>query len=118
MTLCDINATNASKTNEPAGMNVFGSGWVWLVWTHAKGVEIVTTPNQDRPLNAKVIIACDLWEHAYYLRRQNKRNEYITAFFAVVDYRVANERLLKAIAANESKPACNMAVNGEKTCSL
>lgn len=80
------------------GLGVFGSGWVWLVLTPDVKLEIITTPNQDRPLDgSKVIIACDVWEHAYYLKYNNRRQEYLANFWSVVNYKVAQERYEKAL---------------------
>jgi Fe-Mn family superoxide dismutase len=66
---------------------VFGSGWAWLVW-HQGRLEIATTPNQDSPLSRgqTPLLGLDVWEHAYYLKYQNRRPEYIQAFFAVINW--------------------------------
>jgi len=65
----------------------FGSGWAWLV-KGTKGLEIVTTPNQDSPVSTGLtpILGLDVWEHAYYLKYQNRRVEYIQAWWNVVNW--------------------------------
>jgi superoxide dismutase, Fe-Mn family len=77
-----------------AGMKRFGSGWVWLVWTRRKKLDIRTTPNQDAPLlvNEIPILGNDLWEHAYYLKYQNRRAEYLDAWWQVINWPIANDR--------------------------
>ncbi|MDK9865421.1 MULTISPECIES: superoxide dismutase [Staphylococcus] len=70
----------------------FGSGWAWLVVNDGK-LEIVTTPNQDNPLTEgkTPILGLDVWEHAYYLKYQNKRPNYISAFWNVVNWEKVDE---------------------------
>ena len=70
-----------------AGVGRFGSGWVWLVKDGA-GVAITSTPNQDSPVSEgkTPILGLDVWEHAYYLNYQNRRPDYIAAFWSVVDW--------------------------------
>lgn len=76
----------------------FGSGWAWLIAEEAGGVEIVHTPNQDNPLmeGKQPILGLDVWEHAYYLKYQNKRPDYVQAFFQVINWDVVNEKYLQA----------------------
>jgi Fe-Mn family superoxide dismutase len=76
-----------------AGATRFGSGWAWLVAKADKSLAVNSTPNQDSPLMAGVadvtgtpLVALDVWEHAYYLNYQNRRPDYINAFWNVVDW--------------------------------
>jgi superoxide dismutase, Fe-Mn family len=80
-----------------AAISVFGSGWAWLVQAGGK-LEITTTPNQDSPLSQKKVpvLGLDVWEHAYYLKYQNRRPEYIEAFFHVINWEKVNEHYLKS----------------------
>ncbi len=73
---------------EAGGLGRFGSGWVWLVATASGGVELSTTPNQDSPVmeGKKPLLGCDVWEHAYYLKYQNRRADYLKAFWNVVNW--------------------------------
>lgn len=79
----------------------FGSGWAWLVVTPEGELSITSTPNQDNPMMdiAEVkgfpVIGLDVWEHAYYLKYQNKRPDYIAAYFNVVDWEAAEKRYQK-----------------------
>jgi Fe-Mn family superoxide dismutase len=74
-----------------AAMTRFGSGWAWLVKT-GDGLKITSTPNQDNPLmdlaevKGMPMLGVDVWEHAYYLKYQNRRNEYLAAFWNVVNW--------------------------------
>jgi Fe-Mn family superoxide dismutase len=76
-----------------AGLGRFGSGWAWLV-RDSSGLAVVSTPNQDSPVTdgAAPLLGCDVWEHAYYLKYQNKRPEYIDAFWNVVNWDYVAER--------------------------
>ena len=81
-----------------AGLTRFGSGWAWLVVTADGSLAVSSTPNQDNPLmdiadvKGTPIIGLDVWEHAYYLKFQNKRPDYIDAFWNVVDWAGAEAR--------------------------
>jgi superoxide dismutase, Fe-Mn family len=83
-----------------AGVTRFGSGWAWLIVQDGK-LAVSSTPNQDNPLmdiaevKGTPILACDVWEHAYYLKYQNKRAAYLEAFWNVVNWDVAAERFEK-----------------------
>ena len=88
----DINATFGSfdafkEKLEAAGTGRFGSGWAWLVVKNGK-LEITSTPNQDNPLmeGNKPVLGVDVWEHAYYLKYQNKRADYLKAWWNVVNW--------------------------------
>jgi Fe-Mn family superoxide dismutase len=78
-----------------AGMTRFGSGWAWIVDNHGK-LEVMSTPNQDNPLmeGKKAILGVDVWEHAYYLKYQNRRADYLGAWWNVVNWDEVN-RLLR-----------------------
>ena len=73
---------------EAAGMKRFGSGWSWLIVKPDRSVAIVSTPNQDNPLmeGKHAILGVDVWEHAYYLHYQNRRADYLAAFWNVVNW--------------------------------
>lgn len=70
-----------------AGMKRFGSGWAWLV-AGPGGLEVTSTPNQDNPLmeGKRAILGVDVWEHAYYLKYQNRRADYLSAWWNVVNW--------------------------------
>ena len=70
-----------------AGVKRFGSGWSWLVWD-GTGLQVLSTPNQDSPVmdGSTPILGVDVWEHAYYLNYQNRRPDYLAAWWNVVDW--------------------------------
>lgn len=76
-----------------AGATRFGSGWAWLVVNNGE-LEVTSTPNQDSPLTEgkALVVGLDVWEHAYYLHYQNRRPDYIGAFWNVVDWNAAEKR--------------------------
>ena len=82
---------------ETAGKTRFGSGWAWLI-KRGNAVEVISTANQDSPLmdGAFPIIGLDVWEHAYYLKYQNRRPDYIAAWWNVVNWKVAEDRFNRA----------------------
>ncbi|NLW52702.1 MAG: superoxide dismutase [Tissierellia bacterium] len=84
---------------EEAGKTRFGSGWAWLVLDKDNNLEVVSTANQDNPMSEgkEPIIGADVWEHAYYLKYQNKRPDYLKAFWEVVNWDKAQERYERAL---------------------
>jgi len=83
--------SNAAKTR-------FGSGWAWLIVTKDKSLKVLSTPNQDTPLSEGTpILGLDVWEHAYYLNYQNRRPDYVSAFFQVIDWHVVEALYKKAV---------------------
>jgi Fe-Mn family superoxide dismutase len=82
----------------------FGSGWAWLVVKSDKTLAVTSTPNQDSPLmkgvadvNGTPVLALDVWEHAYYLKYQNRRPDYVDAFWNLVDWKKADSLYTSAI---------------------
>jgi Fe-Mn family superoxide dismutase len=73
-------------------MTIFGSGWAWLVIKDNQ-LEVIKTPNQDSPLmeGKTLLLGIDMWEHSFYLLRQNRKNEYIDAFWHVVNWKQVNK---------------------------
>jgi len=79
-----------------AAMGRFGSGWAWLVKNASGKLDIYSTANQDSPImeGKYPVIGIDVWEHAYYLKYQNRRNEYVDAWYNVVNWKEAEQRYL------------------------
>jgi Fe-Mn family superoxide dismutase len=95
----DFNSFDAFKSQfNDAAKTRFGSGWAWLVYTNEKKLIIGSTPNQDNPLmdtsdlKGFPVMGIDVWEHAYYLKYQNKRPDYITAWWNVVNWNFIQQR--------------------------
>ncbi|MCG7201950.1 MAG: Fe-Mn family superoxide dismutase, partial [Candidatus Phytoplasma mali] len=77
---------------------IFGSGWAWLVLTAQQKLAITFTPNQDVVLNQGTpLLGLDVWEHAYYLSYQNRRVDYIEAFFSVLDWEKVQNNLTQTL---------------------
>jgi Fe-Mn family superoxide dismutase len=94
-----FNSFESFKTQfSDAGKNRFGSGWAWLIVDNDKKLRIGSTPNQDNPLmdvadiKGFPILGLDVWEHAYYLRYQNKRPDYINNWWKVVNWKYVQDR--------------------------
>ena len=91
-----------TKVNE-AGATRFGSGWAWLIVTHDKKLAVSSTPNQDNPLmdiaevKGTPILGIDVWEHAYYLKYQNRRPDYLAAIWNVINWNHVAELYNKAV---------------------
>lgn len=92
----DLGGMNAFKTAfNAAGAGQFGSGWAWLILQNGR-LKVTSTPNQDNPLmdladeKGTVVLGADVWEHAYYLKYQNRRAEYLAAFWSVVNWNKVN----------------------------
>jgi Fe-Mn family superoxide dismutase len=100
----EINKTFGSfeefkKRFRETALGHFGSGWVWLVWDPSQNrVEVFSLPNQDSPLssNKMPLLTLDVWEHAYYLKYQNRRAEYIEAWWNVAGWDAVGERFAEA----------------------
>jgi superoxide dismutase, Fe-Mn family len=94
----NFNSFDAMKEKfNTAAISRFGSGWVWLIINNGQ-LTITTTPNQDNPLmdiaevTGTPLLGCDVWEHAYYLRYQNRRADYLNAFWNIVNWDKVAER--------------------------
>lgn len=100
----DLGGMEAFKTAfNAAGAGQFGSGWAWLIVQDGR-LKVTSTPNQDNPLmdvaedRGGVVLAADVWEHAYYLNYQNRRADYLKAFWTVVNWNKANALFAAATA--------------------
>ena len=91
------NMDNLKTEFNKAATGVFGSGWAWVIKDQSNALSIVTSPNQDNPVmdiaaqRGKPIMGIDVWEHAYYLKHQNKRADYIADFWNVIDWNQASK---------------------------
>lgn len=89
---------NLKKEFENKASSQFGSGWAWLILTKDNELQVVNTPNQDNPLMSVTdqqgypLLALDVWEHAYYPQYENKRSEYITQFWKIVNWDEVSKR--------------------------
>jgi superoxide dismutase, Fe-Mn family len=92
----DLGSFEAFKEKlESSGMARFGSGWAWLIVSPAGKLDVISTPNQDNPLMDRSgipILGVDVWEHAYYLKYQNRRADYLKAWWNVVNWSAVAKR--------------------------
>jgi Fe-Mn family superoxide dismutase len=98
----DFGSVDGLKTKfNDAAKSRFGSGWAWVIVKKDNRLDVVSTPNQDNPLmdisdvKGQPLFGIDVWEHAYYLKYQNKRPDYITAWWSVVNWDYINNRFSK-----------------------
>ncbi|MBY7576781.1 superoxide dismutase, partial [Candidatus Phytoplasma sp. Tabriz.2] len=96
---CEFGSIDSFKDKfANAAKNIFGSGWAWLVLTAQQKLAITFTPNQDVVLNQGTpLLGLDVWEHAYYLSYQNRRVDYIEAFFSVLDWEKVQNNLTQTL---------------------
>jgi len=93
--------TQFTEKLNAAGVGRFGSGWAWLVVTKDKKLDVINTPYQDPPLidiGARAVIGVDVWEHAYYLKYQNRRADYLKSWWNTVNWDKATGHFKKAVA--------------------
>jgi Fe-Mn family superoxide dismutase len=96
----DLGGFDAFKAElSKASLGRFGSGWAWLALSAGKKLAVLSTANQDSPLTdgQTPLLGIDVWEHAYYLRYQNRRADYVEAFFNVIDWKAAAKRFEKVM---------------------
>ncbi len=98
----DFGSLDGLKTKfNDAAKSRFGSGWAWVIIGKGKKLEVVSTPNQDNPLmdisdsKGQPLFGLDVWEHAYYLKYQNKRPDYISAWWTIINWNYINNRYTK-----------------------
>ena len=96
---------NLQSELKQAGLTQFGSGWAWLLSDKEGNLSVAKTPNQDTKIDTNLtpILNLDVWEHAYYLLRQNRRPEYIDNWFKVINWQVAEENYAKRNETDYSK---------------
>ncbi len=98
-----VNLDSLKKMVNQAASTRFGSGWAWVIVTPDKKLAVCSTPNQDNPLmdiskmRGIPILAIDVWEHAYYLKYQNKRVDYLGAIWNVIDWEVISKKYAEAL---------------------
>lgn len=92
------NLQTLQETMTKAGLARFGSGWVWLVLNDKK-LEVYSTANQDSPLmeNKTPLLGIDVWEHAYYLNYQNRRQEYLEKIWDIIDWVIVEKRFIEGL---------------------
>ena len=98
---------NFKQKFNDAGTKQFGSGWVWLVRNQNGELQIVTTPNQDNPMSQGLfpVMGNDVWEHAYYLKYNNRRPEYLAAWWNLVNWEEVEKRFEQSAKTGAHEPA-------------